>query len=325
MAGPLLAFTIISAFAGAASSMYRGNAARRQAQNNALATRAAAHFNAEQAVRGTAFNSAMTIGTSVVNAAMAGAASSVQAALIMREAQYNAAIQYATGMYNAALIEREEALLWQEHDLNKFIYKRRIARDTKAVLVSYGGANIELGNIGEAPDLAALDIRSEGMLQMAIMKFSVDVEAYKMHEAAARSRWEAGMNAIAITESGKNQATGAGIQGMIQSAGMLMQGRLDAASNMFQGVITSNAILHEASWAENQYNRAGRQAWRDGLFMAGTRIGQAAFSYAAATYTPSSELLGSHPNAFAGYGGPQSVYNPSATSPATTGPTIHLV
>lgn len=318
MAGPLAAFMIVSAAVGVARSLWGGASASRTARNNAIAAQAMGRYNAINAIKGAAFNTAFRMGTDVLNATLAQATTSVQAALIMREAQYNAALQFANGMYNAALIDRDAELRWRDHELNMAIFKRKLSKDLGTIQMSYAASGIEVSNVGDAPSLKGMDIRTEGMLQMTIMKYGVDVDLYKLYGAAAGERWKASADAAAIIYRAENQAGGVVMQGQIENFGMLMNSRINAAADMFQGTMISNGILYEAGWASKQFDQAGRQAFMDGLFSAGSSIVQAVGGYYAQTMPMDSQYT----SMFEGYGGPQSVFNPSGFSSSTTGPSL---
>lgn len=276
----------VGALISVAGSIFRGGSERKQARRNARYTREMGRQNAANAIAAAQLNSSMGLLSAGVNAALARTASVGQAALMLKEAQFNAAIQFTVGEYNARLIEREEKLLWQEHDLNEYIYKRKIDQDVSTILTSYAGAGIELGNVGEAPEMKVLSTQTEGGIQLSIMRYGAEIEAFKLLEAAAQSRWMATVEANKIIYQGKMTAAGTLMQGEIAAFGYQTQGMMNAAATTLQGKITSDAILYEANLAANNGIALGNQAWMNGLFGAFESTARSYLGYRTAMYTP---------------------------------------
>ena len=124
----------------ALSSIFRGRSERKQLRRNAQYTREMGRFNAANAIAAARLNADMKLMLAGVNAGLASESSAATAALALKESQYNDGLQFAVGEYNARLIERENTLLWQEHDLNADIYQRGIDQDISAITASFAGA-----------------------------------------------------------------------------------------------------------------------------------------------------------------------------------------
>lgn len=290
---------LVGAIVGAGLSIIRGHRSRRQARRNARAVQQMARYNASMAIREARENSNRTMATAMFNSMVHSEAASVKSSLVMADASYNAKMNWLVGDYNAKLLERESKLLWQEHDLAKYLYQKNLERTTSSITSTFAASGIELGNAGEAPEVAVLDNQSQGALQLFIMKHGTDVKAKKLLESAAKSRWSAAVESNNIIAKGASQAIGTQTNANISSLGLMAQATVDADAMQRQGAFRANALLHGASWQASQYNRAGQQQFVNGLIGAVGQIGQGmARYYGSAKMSDSAEIIQPQPTSY---------------------------
>jgi hypothetical protein len=280
---------LIGAIVGAGISIYQGSSGRRTARMNARAAREMGEYNASMALWEARENANRVLATSAFNSMVNMGLASSKAALAFENAKYNADINWYIGDYNARLLEREEQLLWQEHDLAKYLYKESLKKTTSSITATYAASGIELGNVGEVSEVAIIDHKTQGALQLFIMQHGAEVKAKKLLESAARGRATAAMESNNIMYQGMVSGLGEVTNAKIGAIGNMMQGMFDAEYIKRQGRIKANSMLMGASWTESQYNRQGSQMFTTGLLNAGGQVARGASGYITSTYNPSTD------------------------------------
>jgi hypothetical protein len=313
-AGYAIAGTATAALTGASigASIGGGYDQLNTAYDNAAAVRVTGQYNAQHAVQVARYNAsvARTVATANAGLALMGATASSQATTAITD--YNARLQRAVSEYNASLLEDDAELIWQASELDVFQFERAAQVMRGAARAAYGASGVVLDISTDTPSQVMLDMETEAALEVAIMRHNADIQAGRLLNAAAQSRWEGQVMANKILYEGYTSASLTMLQGAMGAAAELGLGYIQANQIEWQGARQAENILRNAWWGSEQYKQQGQQQLVDGLFRG---LGYYAnYRGATAAASPSSALTRVTPISGAGGGYVPPVGTPTPSS-----------
>lgn len=223
-----------------------------------------AQYNADMVLKAGQANAAMIAGLAGANAAMTMAAAKFNVGIQSQVDQYNAQLRSFLGDYNASLLENEAALVWEAAELDLLQMEQQFQRDLGTMRVGYGKSGVLLDQ--DSPLQAQIDATTQHELDVMIVRHGADLQAKKLQDAAARSRWEGNVEAQSIMYEGYMNGIMQFGQAALTAAGQVVQGNANAAMTMFNSQIQANQILVGGQQDYATYKSADRQAMMNGLF-----------------------------------------------------------
>jgi len=264
---PLIGIAAISAVTGIAGGITSRNVANRNA-NNALA---ASMYNSRMNLQAGLINAnAITAATMASNAAT-WALAQIGAHDTMAITEYNADLKMLVADYNAQVISQEAYYIWDAANTDVTLIERDLARTKGDILVSYGASGAQINETDSVAD-AMIAAGTEAELNKFIVRHGADIQATKIRNEAARSRWDGYVAAQQITYEGSMSAQGQLLQAGVNIAGNTAQGRINAATTFANAQIGASNTMFAGMSDAASYRAQGQQAFTNGLFQAGAQI-----------------------------------------------------
>jgi len=225
-----------------------------------------AQYNADMVLQAGQANAAMIAGLAGANAALTMAAAKFNIGISSQVDQYNAKLRSFLGDFNASLLENEAQLVWEAAELDVMQMENQFARDLGTMRANYGKSGVLMDQ--DSTLEAQIDAQTQHELDVMIVRHGADLQAKKLQDAAARSRWEGNVEAQSIMYEGfMNNVMQFG-QAALTAAGQVVQGNANAAMMMYNSQIQANQILVGGQQDYASYQSADRQAMMSGLFSA---------------------------------------------------------
>lgn len=285
MAYQLAAYAAVMAVSAIASGISGSNAAKRNARN----TLAMSLYNSQESLRmGVVNANAITAATNASNAAT-WAVAQIGAKDTWDIAQYNADVRMLVGNYNSDVLLQEARYVWEAANADVTLLERDLARTKGNILTSYGASGAQI-NATDAVAMALTDAGTEAEINKFIVRHSADIQAAKIKNEAARSRWDGFMAAQQILYEGGMSSMGQYAQAGINIAGNTAQGRIDAASTLYNAQTQSRGMFYGGQVQAREYNAQASQAMTNGLFQAGASIASSYINSRMPTATAGSGL-----------------------------------
>lgn len=273
-------------------------------------------YNADMVLQAGQANAAMIAGLAGANAAMTMAAAKFNIEIGSQVDQYNAQLRSFLGDFNASLLENEAQLVWESAELDLLQMEQQFARDLGTMRVNYGKSGVLMDQ--DSPLQAQIDAQTQHELDVMIVRHGADLQAKKLQDAAARSRWEGNVEAQSIMYEGfMNNIMQFG-QATLTAAGQVVQGNANAAMTMYNSQIQANQILVGGQQDYASYKSADRQALMSGLFSAAGSLGKRYFDNKVPTVTNPFTGGGSKQpktSSWSGFSNARPVYLSSAWAP----------
>ena len=253
----------------AASAIYSGISASNIAKANAKNAELAALENSRNSVHAGLINS-----NAITNAAMASSAVNMATAIFGAEqnwnvAQYNADLKMLVGDYNADLLDSEAFSILEGAKVDVKNIEDAAKRSKGAILASYGASGAQINSTDSVAD-AIIDSDTQAEINKFIVRHGADIQATKVRNEAARSRWDGYMSAQQILYEGSQRSTSMLFQGATRSLGNLAQASIDSRATMANAMIGASNITNAGAVDSTKYQIQANQSMNDGLFTAGS-------------------------------------------------------
>jgi len=262
----------------AASAIYGGISGSSAAKRNANNALAVSLYNSRMNLQTGLLNAnAITAATMASNAA-SWAIAQIGAHDTMAIAEYNADLKMLVADYNAQVISQEAYYIWDAANTDVTLIERDLARTKGDILVAYGASGVQINETDSVAD-AMIAAGTEAELNKFIVRHGADIQALKVRNEAARSRWDGYVAAQQITYEGSMGAQSQLMQAGINIAGNTAQGRINASTTWANAQIGAANVLFGGVTDSASYRAQSSQAMTNGMFQAGAQGAQAYFAY----------------------------------------------
>jgi hypothetical protein len=224
---------------------YNAQMAQYNAMVQAGAYRAAAEYNANA-----------IMGAAQATAQLQAAAGNVNAQTAQNVANYNAAMTRLIANFNAGRLEDQAMRSIKNAELDAQLLDREIVKLMGTNRAYFANAGVQVNRQGDTPQRVAIDVRTQGDLDIAIIRHNAEQEAADLQNDAAATKFVGGLNALQQQWEGYAQASMMQAQNMMNTSAMMInaatqaattkyQGALNAWSSMYGGQLTANAINYQ--------------------------------------------------------------------------------
>lgn len=243
-------------------------------------------------------------GIAKMNAAAQMAGAQMQAEITMAQAEKNAHIVMMTTEYNDALYEQELGLMWEgaELDIKNLETQRARERGTMEAAQSVSGTVMGEGSNADA----IVEQKTQESMDTFVLRHGADIQASKINNARAQSRWQGTTEALSILYDGemgafltKNNAAISAAAGLAQANISYQAGAQSAANEYVSGMSGANM-----QYSQNQTKIGGD--FLQGMFGAASQ--GISSSYGKSTVTGNVPNVSSQTSG-ASLGGQSNVYN----------------
>ena len=266
---------VVAAVINAAGSVMAGSQAQKTAQANQRATEAAANLTAQNTLYAGIENAAIITAAARANNATIQALASFNAEQDWDLAKYNSDLRMMVSDYNAQIIEREAFDIWEAAEVDILHIANQAKRSEGDVLAAYGASGAQINETDSVAD-ALIDVRTQAELDKFIVRHGADIQAQKVTNEAARSRWDGLVTAQQIAYEGGQRSIGGLMNAAISMLGNAAQSGIDAAATMTNASRNAASIRFSGQVTGAQYSAQGSQAFNNGMF---TAAGTLASSY----------------------------------------------
>jgi len=247
-------------------------------------------YNAIQTARAGAANARARAAVAGLNADMTLMGTTFNITQQLQFDKYNAQLKSFLGDYNADLLENEAARVWEAADLELLQRGQVFSREFGQMKTGYGASGVMMNS--DSPLLAQIDATTQHEMDVMVVKYNADIQAKKILDAAAQSRWEGNMAAQSIIyEGGMNAATTYG-NAILSATGTRLQGGIDSAMTLYNSQVNANQILMGGNNAISDWQSKDNQAMASGLFQAGTTVANAYANYKTPTVNKTTGTTG---------------------------------
>ena len=253
----------------AVSAVYGGVSASNTAKANARSAERAAFDNARNNVHAGLINSNAITNAMLASNAVNAATSIFGAEQNWNVAQYNADLKMLVGDYNADLLDSEAFSILEGAKVDVKNIEDAAKRSKGAILASYGASGAQINSTDSVAD-AIIDSDTQAAINKFIIRHGADIQATKVRNEAARSRWDGYMSAQQILYEGSQRSTSMLFQGATRSLGNLAQASIDASATMANAMIGASNITNAGAVDSTKYRIQANQSMNDGLFTAGS-------------------------------------------------------
>jgi len=264
------------------SSIGGGIDARNIAYNNASNVYAMGQYNAAHTIAIGNYNASVIGATAVVNASLTAAGAVLGAQATTMVSMYNANLKLMMSNYNASLLEDEAELVWQAAELDVFQHRKAMEVVEGSARAAYGASGVLVDVATDTPSQALLDIETERELDVFIMRHNADIQAGKLLDAAAHTRWEGEQFAKQILFEGFTSSNLQMGQAMLGVVGELAGAGLRQNQIQWTSQMEANRIMTEAYYGAQNFKASGDQSLINGLLDGAKFYGQ----YKLATAAP---------------------------------------
>jgi len=182
-------------------------------------------------------------------------------------ARYNADLKMLVGDYNADILDNEAVTIWEKAGLDVQQIEDESARTKGHILASYGASGAQINATDSVAD-AMIDESTRSAMNVFIVRHSADIQAQKVHNEAARSRWDGYMAAKQILYEGNLRASGTLIEGGIRNESRMAQAMIDSSATFENSKMGSLSIVNTGNADAQSYRNKGTTAMNNGLFTA---------------------------------------------------------
>ena len=243
-----------------------------------------AKYNAQAALAAGAANASAIMAMAGFNSSMALAAGAMSANSSLLIAEYNGKLKSFIGDQNAKIYENDARLVWEKEQLDEFQMKQQFARQRGAMQVAYGASGVIMNQ--DSPMDAIVDAETKHAMDVMVLQHGADIQATKLHDAAARSRWEGNVMASQMAFEGRMNAIEAQGNATLKSAGFGAQGAIDSSAAKYNSELMAQKYLVAGNNASLLADSKDDQAMWNGLF-------SAASTYYSGSKNPNSNFFSS--------------------------------
>lgn len=224
-------------------------------QKNAASTLRQAKANSDALLKTGKYNAASIMALGQLNMAMNLGMGNIETSIIRKKAEYNAGLRSMIGDYNATLLEDEARLVWEKADLDVEQLEEQYSVAEGKMQVGFGASGVIMNQ--DSPQDAIIDLRTSKALDTLIVRHGADIEAGKILDSAARSRWEGNLAAHQIITEGKLDIFGTYGSRYLNAVGAGAQAAINANSTMYNAEVSSWQTLTSGQISStNQQNQA---------------------------------------------------------------------
>jgi len=265
--GAALGFTIGSSLGG-------GIDKKNTAYGNADAVRRNSIYNAQVAIDTGEYNMAAISAASDVNAMAALTGGRMSGMVSRAMADVNAYITRAVSDYNADLYEKESRLVWTAAELDIVQFEKQIRVMGGAMRSQYAASGNTLDIPGDASYMADLNLVTEAAFETSIKRFNADIQAGKLLDSAAITRWKGEMTARQIIFEGYSNAMFSEAAGGMRALSIAANAGIERSLEHYESTTRAQNILREGNWDASQFEQAGDKAMFDGIMKGGSLLAQ---------------------------------------------------
>lgn len=261
----------------AAASLAQG--AMNSSANKASASSATATSNANaQAYEDMGnYNADVYLATGEANAANIMKMAEMNAGIAEDFADYNADIIEMVAEYNALLNENDARYVIDAAEIEVDQTDKQIRQLMGKNRAYYAGAGVQV-NSGSPVD-AEIDVRTQGDIDISIIRRGAVVEAAKFQDAAAMTKWQGDTDATLTRYQGRIQGFQTRVQGGYQSSQVLATATNQANMSRYQGEVNGIMTRFNGQQQASLYNQQASQSMRSGVIGAASMATQAYMGY----------------------------------------------
>lgn len=305
---------VVAAVISAAAQVAGGISANRTSRANQKATEAASYLNSQNTIYSGIENASIITAAAKANNATIAALASFNAGQDWDLAKYNANLRMLVSDYNAQILEREAFDIWEAAEVDILHIANQAARSEGDVLAAYGASGAQINDTDSVAD-AIIDVRTQSELDKFIVRHGADIQAQKIKNEAARSRWDGLVTAQQIVYEGSQRSIGGLMNAAISMAGNTAQAKIDSWATTTNANRQAASIRFGGQVTGAQYAAQGSQALANGMF---TAAGSLASSYInsrvpQSSAAPTSSLQGASAAPSRGYISPTTLNTSSGT------------
>lgn len=232
--------------------------------------RSYANYNAGKTLEAGGANAYSTRAVAGLNSQMSLLAGQTEANSLILMADYNSAVKSLLGDKNAQILENEANIVWQQAGLDVKQLEDTFSRQKGEMQVGYAASGVIMNQ--DSPLDAVVDAQTKHEMDVFVVKHGADIQANKLLDAAARSRWEGNMEAQSIAFEGRMNAIRAVGNATLRSLGYQAQGAIDAESILYNASVDSDRIKH-GGYAQGDYadSKADSDMW-SGIFNTASKV-----------------------------------------------------
>lgn len=261
---------LVYAGIAAASAIYGGISASRQARNNAAQARLTASYNAQSLLDTNARNTRAASAVAGVNAAMSIAGANMGASVTEAIGLLNAGVQRQVGEYGLVLAEQDARQIWKAVELDVDLYDRRMDEAKGLAVTQYGASGVVIGEPGDAPMDYFINFETERQLQEFVLREDADYRAQQVLDAGVLGQWEQEVLARKMTFEARMNGMSQRAGGILGAAGEIATTNISNSVSYANSVNDANNVIRGGTHTSNQYRQQGQQALVSGVIQAGT-------------------------------------------------------
>jgi len=205
-----------------------------------------------------------------MNAAAGAQLAGFNAKQTMEVARYNADLKLIIGEYDAKLQEDEAYNIWKANDLDVMQKEQEFSKQMGLTEVHQGASGVIMGQDSMLDVLVDQQIQND--LDLMVIKHSADMQAQKMLDGAARSRWDGQMAADQIMYEGQVNSQATLVNASIQNSTALAQAKINIGMMEHNALVSSQRTWYEGQMGFTSHTQQGQQQMTSGMFQAGSTM-----------------------------------------------------
>lgn len=298
------------------TGMSNSSTARATAEYNAAANKAVSDYNADVYMATGEANAHNIMAVAGANASVTRQFADFSADLDEAVAIRNAEIIGLVTEYNATLNENEARYVLEEAEIQVDQTDKQVRQLIGKNRAYYAGAGVQLES--GSPRDAEIDVRTQGDIDIAIIRRGAQIEAAKFQDAAAMGRWEGNLQQATTLWEGFAGGTLTRYQGELSAWQTETQGALNATtilteatnrSNLarYQGEVNSMMTTYNGNVQADLFESSAQTSLFNGIVTGGTTAAMG-YNWMQSSKAPSaaSSVTGGTPRSYSSFYGPYS-------------------
>lgn len=237
-------------------------------KNNAKQARNAATANAAAYLAMGRYNSEAYLTTGRANASNILSVASANAEALVQFADFNASVIELLAEYRAKLNEKDAQQVLEDAEIVVDQKDKEIRQLMSRNRAYYAGAGVNV-NYGSPVDVA-IDVRTEGDVDIAIIRHGAKVEAARLQDAAAMERWQGSVDSILTRYQGQLQGWQTLTQGQLDAANIMNTAYNASAVTKYESQINAMMTMYNGAQQASAYDSQATQSVFSGFMGAAT-------------------------------------------------------
>ncbi len=200
------------------------------------------------------------------NANLAMQAGQIRAGAILDTAAYNSGIIRNTVDYNDTLLEEELSLMWEASELDLMLIEQQRARERGTMVATQAASGTVIGE-GSNADVI-VDQKTQEALDTFVIRHGADIQASKIQNARAQSRWQGEVQIQKTLWEGELGAYVTMANASLQASGIRTSAAVSGLANMQSAKFGLQSAFFGQEMASSAFSANNTQNLVSGMFSA---------------------------------------------------------